>query len=314
MARGLSLAPLDLAYWGISTADTTSPLNDGGAGGARRTRPGRNKVQAPDPRSGRNVAAVQHSLKESGSGATPKPNRSAEKGRDVDIAPLPTWEPAPDVTPPKIPNFEPAPTSASKAEAHWELAGDPPFPSGILHPRPAGRQGPRRPSRTVITLSVLACVVVVLVAATAIVASLDNPTPAGPPAASTPKALSSSEISRARSATESALTATTKAQQGLHSLTGIPTIPTVTAVITPYISSLQQYQAFLAGSKVPAAARGARNNAAAVVNRDLQHLDTINGLASLRLGAYLEQFGTDKVELQTTLSTFEQVLRTSIPR
>ncbi len=162
----------------------------------------------------------------------------------------------------------------------------------------------------VITMSVLACVVVLL-AATVIVISLHQPTTAGPPAASTSKAPPPSAISRARSATEAALTATTAARQGLGSLSGFPTVPKVAAVITPYISSLEHYQAFLTGSTVPAAARRARDNATAVVNQDLRHLGTINGLASLRLGTWLEQFSTDMVALQASLSTFEHALRSS---
>jgi hypothetical protein len=259
------------------------------------------------------VAAVQHSLKESGSGVEQGPHRGTERAPDTDIAPLPAWETVAEVTPPKIPDFETAPNLTSKAEAHWDRASDPPFPTGILHPHRTGHRGQRRPSRTVITMSVLACVVVVFLAATAIITSQHQPTTtgSGPPAASTPTAPTPAATTAARSATEAALTATTTAQQRLESLSGIPTITKVTAVMTPYISSLQRYQSFLARSKVPALARGARNNAATVVSQDLLFLGTIRGLESLRLGTYLVQFGSNTVELQTTLSTFEQIMRSS---
>ena len=269
------------------------------------------------------MAPVQHSLKESGSGANRGPQPVAKgstpaqavagRASDAGVTPLPAWEPVVEVAPPKIPNFEPAPNSTSSADARWEHTSDPPFPVGVVHPYPGGHRGSRRPSRTVITVSALACLVVVVLAITAILTSLHHSTAAdtGSRPASTPKASLASDASRARSATDAVLTATTTAQQGLHSLSGIPTVTKVTAVMTPYISSLQHYRTFLAGSTVPAAARGARANAAAVVKQDLQFLGTIHGLEPLRLGTYLVQFGSNTVELETTLSNFEQVLRSS---
>jgi hypothetical protein len=81
-------------------------------------------------------------------------------------------------------------------------------------------------------------------------------------------------------------------------------------VINPYISSLQLYQTFLSGTKVPHSAQPAAAAAAAKVRLDLHFLETIDGLPPQQLGAFLTQFDTDATQLQTTLSTLEQDLRT----
>ncbi len=96
---------------------------------------------------------------------------------------------------------------------------------------------------------------------------------------------------------------------GLTSLTAFPTPTNVETVINPYISSLQLFQTFLSGAKVPAPARAAATSAEAQLHQDLQFLDTIDGLPAQQLGAYLVQFDTDATRLQTTLSTLEQNLR-----
>jgi hypothetical protein len=82
-------------------------------------------------------------------------------------------------------------------------------------------------------------------------------------------------------------------------------------VINPFISSLQLYDAVLAGSKVPPAARPAAESAEAQLHQDLQFLDSIDGLPAAQLGSYLAQFNADATQLQTTLSTLAQNLRSS---
>jgi hypothetical protein len=84
-------------------------------------------------------------------------------------------------------------------------------------------------------------------------------------------------------------------------------------VINPYISSLQLYEAVLAGSNMPTAARPVAASAETQLRQDLQFLDTIDGLPADQLGAYLAQFNADATQLQTTLSRLEQNLRGSTP-
>ena len=98
---------------------------------------------------------------------------------------------------------------------------------------------------------------------------------------------------------------------GITSLAAFPTPTNVETVINPYISSLQLYQTFLTATKVPASAQPAAANAESQLRQDLQFLDTIDGLPPQQLGAFLVQFDADATELQTTLSTLEQHLRSS---
>ena len=81
-------------------------------------------------------------------------------------------------------------------------------------------------------------------------------------------------------------------------------------MINPYISSLQLYETFLSGTKVPASAQPAAASAETRIRQDLQFLESIDGLPAQQLGAFLVQFDTDATQLQTTLSTLEQDLRT----
>jgi hypothetical protein len=250
-------------------------------------------------------------LKESGSGVKREAKRAAERDAEVDIAPEPVWDPVAEVVPPQIPNWEPVASSKSKAEAWWDHPSDPALPQGTMH-TPAGRhRGRRRHSRTVIAVAALACLVVVFLAATAILTSLHHSTPAnaGPPATSAPKVSHSLVTPQVRAATEATLTAGTSVRQALDSLSGIPTTTKVVAIINPYISTLQQYRTFLANSTVPVAARAAKSSADTLVTQDLQFLGTINGLPSLRLGSYLEQFGSNSTALHTALTAFERTLR-----
>ena len=79
--------------------------------------------------------------------------------------------------------------------------------------------------------------------------------------------------------------------------------------MNPYVSSLQHYQTVLSGVHVPKSARGAATTVRALVSKDVHALGTINGLAPLGLGSYLEQFGTGATKLQKALGTLEHALR-----
>ena len=113
-----------------------------------------------------------------------------------------------------------------------------------------------------------------------------------------------------QAATDAVDSATTAASVGLTSLSAFPTPTNVETVINPYISSLQLYETFLSGTKVPSSAQPAAVSAAARIRQDLHFLETIDGLPPQQLGAFLVQFDTDATQLQTTLSTLEQDLRT----
>ena len=165
--------------------------------------------------------------------------------------------------------------------------------------------------------------VLFLVAAAAVVAvrALHHPiTTAAPPAhVTTPtqaaagtsaSGTAASGTARIQAATDAVDSATTAASVGLTSLSAFPTPTNVETVINPYISSLQLYETFLSGTKVPASAQPAATSAVARIRQDLQFLETIDGLPPAQLGAFLVQFDTDATQLQTTLSTLEQDLRT----
>ena len=115
--------------------------------------------------------------------------------------------------------------------------------------------------------------------------------------------------SRLQSATDATDSATTATQVALTSLSNFPTPTNVATIINPYVSSLQLYETFLAGSDAPAPARAAVAHAETQVRQDLKFLDTIDGLPPIQLGSYLGQFDTDTTQLQTTLSALEQDLR-----
>ena len=113
-----------------------------------------------------------------------------------------------------------------------------------------------------------------------------------------------------QSATDEVASATTGARAGLASLSGFPTPNNVATVINPYVASLRLYETFMSGAAVPAARRSVAATAEAQVRQDVSFLETINGLPPVGLGAYLQQFGSDTTQLQTSLTTFEQDLRT----
>jgi hypothetical protein len=97
----------------------------------------------------------------------------------------------------------------------------------------------------------------------------------------------------------------------LASLPGIPTPTNVSSVINPYINSLQLYDTFLSETSMPATTQSTAHTAQAEVRQDVQFLEGVDGLPAVRLGAFLQQFETDATQLQSTLSTLEQDLRSA---
>jgi hypothetical protein len=164
-----------------------------------------------------------------------------------------------------------------------------------------------------VTTVALASLVVVIVAAAVIISSLHPSTPstARPRTASTPAVSSSSVISQLQAATNTAALATTATRSRLDAISGIPTLAKVAAVVNPYFSSLQNYETTLVGTAVPTTARGAATAALTQVSQDVQFLGTLNGLAPVLLGSYLEQFGKNATQLQADLSRLEAELRTA---
>jgi hypothetical protein len=234
----------------------------------------------------------------------------------------------------QLEELESAPTVSIAPEPAWAMAPAQPWEvdeASEPEPEPApldprledGSEGERKGRSRVFTATVvLACLFLVIVAAAVTVRSLRHSTttpPAAvhstPPASASPGTASSASTSagtaRIQAATDAVDSATTAASVGLTSLNAFPTPTNVETVINPYISSLQLFQTFLSGARVPASAKATATSAEAQLRQDLQFLDTIDGLPPQQLGAYLTQFDTDATQLQTTLSTLEQNLRSS---
>jgi hypothetical protein len=112
-----------------------------------------------------------------------------------------------------------------------------------------------------------------------------------------------------QAAVSGALAATAAVRSGLSSLSGFPTPTNVAAVINPYAYALQLYESFLAASAVPAAAWSDKISTDTQMSEDIRFLDTINGLPSLRLGAYIIRFSSTVSHLQTSLSTLQTDLQ-----
>jgi hypothetical protein len=266
---------------------------------------------------------------------------------ETDPEPVRAFEPA-QATEPIAPRFAEATTTfavvgavesaglhSSGADATWAMApaepwevDDPaefasaPAPTGS---REDGEEKPKR-SRVFKATVVLACLFAIAVAAAVTVRTLHHPTTttAAPPThvttptqATTGTAASgtsaakttASGSARIQAATDAVDSATTAASVGLTSLAAFPTPTNVETVINPYISSLQLYETFLSGTTVPAPGQPTAASAEAKIRQDLQFLETIDGLPPQQLGAFLVQFDTDATQLQTTLSTLEQDLR-----
>jgi hypothetical protein len=219
---------------------------------------------------------------------------------------------------PPIEPFEPELDIASVDAARREEASEA-TPAESPVPRQTRRSQARKQreqserSRVFTATVVLACGVLVVIAAAAFVYALHHPTAvattANAPAHAAASASPSSDTARIQAATDALDSATTSASVALSSLATFPTPSNVEKIINSYISSLQLYGTSLSGSTVPASARSDASSAETQVRQDLQFLDTIDALPPLQLGAFLKQFDTDAAQLQTTLSALEQNLR-----
>ena len=230
---------------------------------------------------------------------------------------------------------EPALLPSTDDNATWAMAPAQPWEvddpaESLPNSRTAGTRenDAERPKRSLIFKATVVLAVLFLVAAAAVVAvrALHHPTTtaAAPAHVTTPSqaaagtsasgtgstGTAASGAARIQAATDAVDSATTAASVGLTSLSAFPTATNVETVINPYISSLQLYETFLSGTKVPASAQPPAASAVARIRQDLQFLETIDGLPPAQLGAFLVQFDTDATQLQTTLSTLEQDLRT----
>jgi hypothetical protein len=206
--------------------------------------------------------------------------------------------------------FDPALTALPDVEADHDT--EPESPRGPAHARARnGAEGKPR-SRVFKATLVLAFLLVVAAVPVALMRSLHHPTvTAGPPARPTSVVSSTSNVSRLQTATDAADSATTSARVALTSLSNFPTPTNVETVINPYVSSLQIYETFLSETDEPAAARSAAASVESQVRQELKFLVTIEELPPVQLGSYLEQFGTNATQLQTTLSALEQDLSPS---
>jgi hypothetical protein len=252
---------------------------------------------------------------------TTEPEAPKFAGAAATVAAIGVEEPA------LLPSVDDNATWAMAPAQPWEV--DDPAES-LPHLRTAGTQedGEEKPKRSLVFKATVVLAVLFLVAAAAVLAvrALHHPTTtAAPPAhVTTPtqaatgtgasgtgsNGTAASGTARIQAATDAVDSATTAASVGLTSLSAFPTPTNVETVINPYISSLQLYETFLSGTKVPASAQPPAASAVARIRQDLQFLETIDGLPPGQLGAFLVQFDTDATQLQTTLSTLEQDLRT----
>jgi hypothetical protein len=305
----------------------TTPLSDENAPDPPRPSAPRKKVPAPKPQGALRVDVARRSPKDSDPGSEKKPQRPAKAGAKTDsrtesrpersapaapdpkgkAAPKPVWSDHTTEAPPRIPNWEHAFESTSRPDVPWEpddqtTVGDVP-----VHVAPL--TGRRRRSRVFVVAVVLLCLLFAYVAVAAILSSRHNPSAA----TAGPRAPTPSEVSVARvdAATVAADRATVTTRSKLEAIPGIPTLTNVAAVILPYVTSLQRYETALTGTVVPAAAQTGVANVRSLVAQDLQFLDTLDGLPSLRLGTYLAEVGKRSTQLQTAFRQVDRELRTA---
>jgi hypothetical protein len=171
----------------------------------------------------------------------------------------------------------------------------------------------RKLSRVYKATVVLACCLLVLVAAVLIIRSFDKPstpatTPPSPASPTTPASGSGAGQSASiAAATAEANLATATALAGLSSLPS-PTTASVTQMVDPYAASLQLYGSLLSRAQIPTAARGQATQVLALVNRDASFLSTIGGLTASQLGAWTHTFYANATDLQTSLIALEKQL------
>ena len=277
------------------------------------------------------VGAVQRSSSESKSGVSggietdwdaevvvPEPVWESKAEGVAEVAP--TWRAEPQTKPRPIPSWQPDPPLKTESEMLWGRRRETAPKSRSAVARTRRRAGRRSRKRVIIATVVLACLLVVFVAVAVIVYSLHSPSnstegrlASANHGTSTTAGNSSSGVSAFRTATDVATFATTTTRAKLQPLPVFPTPKTVAAVVEPYLALLQRYEAFLSSNRAPATIRTAAANAEAQVSGDLTFFNTLHGLPSPQLGAYLDRFLTDSSQLQRTLTALNQELRRATP-
>jgi hypothetical protein len=318
LAWGLSNGYADLAYWGIATADTTTPLGDDNAPDPTRTERNVTKPPAAEPGGAQPPAAAPRSVTESERAAESRP------GPRVDVPPEPVWatepmptpklatlpKPSTQGVPPRMPNWDRSSVSAPWPDDRSDHAGETTLPLRTVHGH--GHEHGQRRSRFNATTAVimLASLFAVLVATTIVLVLLRN-SPSTPTRTAPSATVAPSDPTRLVAATRVADQDANTALLALHAMKGIPTPDKVAALVNPYVAALQSYAIVLSGADVPATARSSVSNALAQVGQDVQFLSTINGLRSVKLGSYLEQFSEDDALFQNALGKLEQHLGAS---
>jgi hypothetical protein len=223
-----------------------------------------------------------------------------------------------EVEPPPIPNWDLPPEPPSWINSRWEQAAS---RTGSQRraaaSTPAATRDDRQRSRAFSATVVVTALAVVFLAVAGVMFLLRSSPKAASSATTAPRAAVShdtvtpAETAHMLTATRGAVAATTAARTNLDSLAVFPTPDKVAAVMNPYVSSLQHYETVLMGTDTPAAARTTALSTLILVTQDVQFLGTVNGLAPVKLGTYLEDFGTNASQLLRTLSTFERELGAS---
>jgi hypothetical protein len=320
LAWGLSNGYADLAYWGIATADTTTPLGDDNAPDPTRTKRKVKKPQAAEPGGGQPSAAAGRTVTKSerppGSspgpkaGVPPEPVWATEPMATPKLATLP--KPATQGVPPRIPNWDRSSVSAAWADDGSDDAGQTSLPPRPPHVHEQGLGHGQRKIRFNATTAVvvLTSLLVVVVAVTIVVVLLRN-SPSTAPRATPTTTVPTPDTTRLVAATQAADRVASTALLALHAMKGIPTPVTVAAVVNPYVNYLQSYAVVLSGADVPEAASSSVSNALAQIGEDVQFLSTINGLRAVKLGAYLEQFSEDDALFRNALGKLEHALGAS---
>jgi hypothetical protein len=244
-----------------------------------------------------------------------KAEPNADSRPKIKVAPEPVWAPEPLRTPkptasldratdapPRVPNWERGRAATSQSDAQWDGAEGPTSPEIPVHAPPHARRRRLPRSRAFVTVAVVLCFLVAVVAGVAIVSAFHNPAaPKATPGTTSISHVSSPAIARVQAATTTAEAATTAARSDLTTIPGIPTVSSVAAVVNPYVESLQHYQDTLTNTAVPASAKTAVDSLRSLVSQDARFIFTINVLPSLGLGAYLAEFEQRSVQLESAL-------------
>ena len=209
---------------------------------------------------------------------------------------------------PEAVNEPPEAPPQTAADEPVEVGDDPSVDSGSTSSR-------REPHSRVYTATVvLACSLLVLVAAVLIIRSVERSSTTPAPhhstrtPAPTPAKSDLLQTARIRAATDEANLATTTALAGMSPLSYLASPNVVAQVANPYAESLQLYASFLSGAQVPAQARSVTAQVLAEAQSDASFLGTIRGIAPGQLGSYLHSFYANAAQLQTSLIALENQL------